>query len=46
MMFSEVLKYFMDMVTMEIRIVGVDKNVIQVNEDTNIKEVAKNVIHE
>jgi len=36
----------MDMVTMEIGIVGVDEDIVQVNEDTNIKEVAKNVIHE
>jgi len=46
MVFSEALEHFTDMVTMEIRIVGVDEDVIQVHEDTNIEEVAKNVVHE
>ena len=45
-MFSEVSEHFTDMVTMEIGIVGVDEDVIQINEDANIKEVAKNVTHE
>ena len=34
------------MVTMEIGIVRVDEDVIQVHEDANIEEVAKNVVHE
>jgi len=34
------------MVTMKIGIVGVDEDVVQVHEDTNIEEVAKNVVHE
>ena len=45
-MFLEVLEHFSDIVMMEIRIVGVDEDVVQVNKDTNIKEVAKNVVHE
>jgi len=46
MVFSEASEHFTDMVTMEIGIVGVDEDVIQVHEDANIEEVAKNVIHE
>jgi len=45
-MFVEVLEHFMDMFTMEIRMVGVDQNVIQVKEDANIKGDSKNVVHE
>jgi len=40
------LEHFMDMDMMEIGIVGVDEDVVQVSKDTNIKEVAKNVLHE
>jgi len=46
MVFSEASEHFMDMVMMEIRIIGVDEDVVQVNEDTNIEVVAKNVVHE
>jgi len=46
MMFLEASEHFTDMVTMEIGIVRVDEDVVQVNEDANIEEVAKNVIHE
>ena len=44
--FLEVSEHFMDMVMMKIGIVGVDEDVVQVHEDANIKEVAKNVVHE
>ena len=46
MMFSEVSEHFTDVVMMEIGIIGVDEDVIQVNEDANIKEVTKTVVHE
>jgi len=46
MMFLEVSEHFMDMDMMGIGIVGVDEDVVQVNEDANIEEVTKNVIHE
>ena len=45
-MFLEVSEHFTDMVTVEIGIVGVDEDIVQVNEDADIEEVAKNVIHE
>ena len=41
MMFLEASEHFTDMVMMEIGIVGVDEDIVQVNEDANIKEVAK-----
>ena len=44
MMFSEVSEHFTDVVMMEIGIIGVDEDVVQVNKDANIEEVAKNVI--
>ena len=46
MVFLEASEHFTDMVTIEIGIVGVDEDVVQVHEDANIKEVAKNVVHE
>ena len=46
MVFSEASEHFTDMVTMEIGIIGVDEDVVQVHEDANIEEVAKNVVHE
>ena len=46
MVFSEASEHFTNMVMMEIGIVGVDEDVVQVYEDANIEEVAKNVVHE
>jgi len=41
MVFTEASEHFMDMVTMEIRIVGVDEDVIQVNKDTISRRLPK-----
>jgi hypothetical protein len=46
LVFSESPEYFSDMLTMLRWAIGVDEDVVQVDEDANIEEVAKNVVHE
>jgi len=43
---SESAEYFSNMVLMFFGIVGVDKNVVEIDNDTDIKQVTENVVHE
>ena len=44
--FSETLEYLPDMVTMEFWIVGVDEDIIQVDNNTDIEHVGEDIVHE
>ena len=44
--FSETSEYLPDMFTMEFRIVGVDEDIIQVDNNTDIEHVREDIVHE
>ena len=43
--FSETPEYLPDMFAMEFRIVEVDENIIQVDNNTDIKHVGEDIVH-
>ena len=44
-MLLEMLEYFMDMFTMIFGVVREDQNIIEIDNDSNIKEILEDVIH-
>ena len=42
---TELAKYFPDMFLVLGDIVGIDENVVQIHDDTNIEHVGENVVH-
>ena len=42
---SESSEYLSDMFPVVIKIIGVDQNVVQINENTYIQEIRENIIH-
>ena len=43
--FSEMPEYLLDMFTMEFQIVGVDEDIIQVDNNSDIKHVGEDIVH-
>ena len=44
--FSETSEYLPDMFAMEFQIVGVDEDIIQVDNNTDIEHVGEDIVHE
>jgi hypothetical protein len=45
-MLSELPEYFMDMFLVKLNVVRVDEDVIEIDDNTNIKHIGKDVVHE
>jgi len=43
--FSESLEYFADMFSVDFNVVGVDEDVVEVDNNTNIEHVSEDVVH-